>query len=101
MGEVALVDYDSPISKTEVVFKNTLYDENASCHLAIGASFAECIEDGLTKTNEELLKLGLNYSKEHVDFFIGNRDLEIKAVLQNGEEVVIMENGNFVGSENL
>ena len=101
LGEVALVDYDSPISKTEVVSKNTLYDENASCHLAIGASFAECIEDGLTKTNEELLKLGLNYSKEHVDFFIGNRDLEIKAVLQNGEEVVIMENGNFVGSENL
>lgn len=95
LGEVALVDYSSPISKTEVLFKNTLYDENASCHLALGASFAECIKDGFTKSNEELLDMGLNYSHEHVDFFIGTSDLEVKAILQNGEEVVIIENGDF------
>lgn len=95
LGEVALVDFDSPISKSEVIFKNTLYDENASCHLALGASFAECIKDGLNKTNEELLEMGLNYSHEHVDFFIGTSDLKITAVLQNGDKKVIMENGNF------
>ena len=96
LGEVALVDYSSPISLTNVLFKNTLYDENASCHLAIGQSFAECIKDGLTSSKEELREKGLNMSCEHVDFFIGTKDLEIKAVLQNGEEVVIMKDGNFV-----
>lgn len=95
LGEVALVDYDSPISKSNVIFKNTLYDENASCHLALGASFAECIKGGLDKSNEELLDMGLNYSHTHVDFFIGNRDLKITAYLQNGDKKVIMENGNF------
>lgn len=101
LGEVALVDYDSAISKTNIIFKNTLYDENASCHLAIGTSFPECIRNGLSKSIDELQDLGLNYSKEHVDFFIGTRDLNVKAVLKNGEEVVIMENGNFVERENL
>lgn len=96
LGEVALVDYDSPISKTNIVFNNTLYDENSTCHLALGASFAECVEDGLGKNEEELLKLGLNYSHEHVDFFVGNRDLIIKAYLKNGQEIVIMKEGNFV-----
>ena len=96
LGEVALVDFDSPISKTNVVFKNTLFDENASCHLALGASFVECIKNGLNKNNNELNNLGLNDSCEHVDFFIGTSDLKIIAVLQNGEEKVIMENGNFV-----
>lgn len=96
LGEVALVDYNSPISLTNVLFKNTLYDENASCHLAIGQSFAECIEDGLNLTKEELEARGLNMSYEHVDFFIGTNDLEVDAVLQNGEKVVIMKDGNFV-----
>ena len=96
LGEVALVDYTSPISLTNVLFKNTLFDENASCHLAIGEAFPECIEGGLNKSKEELLELGLNMSSEHVDFFIGTSDLEIKAVLQNDCETVIMKDGNFV-----
>lgn len=96
LGEVALVDYTSPISLTNILFKNTLFDENASCHLAIGEAFPECIEGGLDKSREELLDLGLNMSHEHVDFFIGTEDLEIKAVLQNGCETVIMKDGNFV-----
>lgn len=95
LGEVALVDYNSPISLTNIIFKNTLYDENASCHLAIGAGFMECIKDGYSLTTEELMDKGINYSHEHVDFFIGTKDLEVKALLQNGQEVVIMENGNF------
>ena len=96
LGEVALVDYNSPISLTNVLFKNTLYDENASCHLAIGQAFAECIRGGLDLSKEELMKKGLNMSHEHVDFFIGTADLEVKAVLKNGLEVVIMKDGNFV-----
>ena len=95
LGEVALVDVNSPISNSGVIFKHTLYDENASCHLALGASFAECIKGGLEKSNEELLDMGLNYSHEHVDFFIGTSDLKITAYLQNGDKKVIMENGNF------
>lgn len=95
LGEVAIVDFDSPISKTGIVFNNTLYDENASCHLALGESFLECVKDGLKKSPKELEEIGLNSSHEHVDFFIGTKDLEIKAILQNGEEKVIMENGNF------
>lgn len=96
MGEVALVDYTSPISLTNILFKNTLFDENASCHLAIGQSFAECIQDGFILSKEELSEMGLNMSSLHVDFFIGTSDLEIKAVLQNKEEIVIMKDGNFV-----
>ena len=96
LGEVALVNYDSSISRTKLLFKETLYDENASCHLAIGESFPECIKEGLSLSNDELKELGLNFSRIHVDFFIGTKDLEIKAILQNGEEVVIMEEGNLV-----
>jgi len=101
LGEVALVDYDSPISNTNLVFKHTLYDENASCHLAIGEGFLECIKDGLQMNKEKLLKSGINLSHEHVDFFIGTRDLVIKAILKNKKEIVIMDKGNFVWEDNL
>lgn len=96
LGEVAFVDYDSPISQANLVFKHTLYDENASCHLAIGESFPMCLKGGLNMSKEELLEQGLNYSHEHVDFFIGTKDLEIKAKLVDGDEVDIMKEGNFI-----
>lgn len=99
LGEVALVDNNSPISNTNIVFKNTLFDENASCHLAIGESFPECLKGGLEKSREELLELGLNSSKTHVDFFIGTSDLNVVAVLQNGEYLDIMKKGNFIKEE--
>ena len=95
LGEVALVDISSPIAKTGQIFLNTLIDENSCCHLALGQSFAECVVDGLEKDTEDLKKLGLNTSKKHVDFFIGTDDLQIEAVLKNGEKKIIMENGNF------
>ena len=72
-----------------------MIDENSCCHLALGQSFAECVVDGLEKDTEDLKKLGLNTSKNHVDFFIGTDDLQIEAVLKNGEKKIIMENGNF------
>ena len=95
LGEVALVDYNSPISNTKKVFKSTLYDENASCHLALGAGFLECIENGNNLSKEELNKIGLNASKNHVDFMIGTKDLNIEAETYNGK-IVIMENGNLI-----
>ena len=85
LGEAALVDISSPIAKTNKIFLNTLIDENSCCHLALGQSFGECLVDGLQKNREELKELGLNQSKNHVDFFIGTEDLLIEAILKNGE----------------
>ncbi len=96
LGEVALVDFDSKINQSGLVFRDTLFDENASCHLAIGRGFPECFQGGKSKTLEELQKMGMNTSSKHVDFMVGSRDLKIVATLQNGEEMLIMENGNLV-----
>lgn len=95
LGEVALVEYSSAINKLNIVFQETLFDENASCHLAIGDSFPECIEDGPNKTKEELIALGLNKSDSHVDFMIGTEDLSIKGITHDGEEIEIFKDGNF------
>lgn len=95
LGEVALVNNDSPISNTNLVFGTTLFDENASCHLALGEGFSECIENGLHLTKEKLLEAGINQSENHVDFMIGTKDLEIEAETKNGEKVKIFKKGNF------
>ena len=98
LGEIALVNNDSPISNTKVVFGTTLFDENASCHLALGDGFPECILDGCKMTKDELLKNNINQSTNHVDFMIGTPDLEIEAETENGR-VKIFTKGNF--DENL
>ena len=95
LGEVALVPNDSPISNTNIVYLETLFDENAACHLALGDSFPECIEDGPNKTKDELLSLGLNKCESHVDFMIGNKDLNIKGITNDNEEIDIFVDGNF------
>ena len=95
LGECALVEVNSPIAKMNKVFGTTLIDENASCHLALGEGFAECIEGGLNMNDDELLSNGINRSKTHVDFMIGTDDLNIVATLRNGEEINIFENGKF------
>lgn len=94
LGEVALVNYDSPISNTGLVFGTTLIDENASCHLALGEGFKDAIEDGMNLSKEALLQLGINQSSQHVDFMIGTSDLKIEAETDNGK-VVIFKDGNF------
>ena len=96
LGEVALVDYSSSISKLKTVYKETLIDENASCHLALGNSFPECIENGLEMNNDKLIKKGLNSSKTHVDFMIGSKDLEIEGITKDGRRIKIMSKGNIV-----
>lgn len=96
LGEVALVQYDSPISNSNTVFFNTLFDENASCHLALGSAYPVCLEGAQDLGKEELEKLGVNVSLIHEDFMIGTSDLEIVGIDAEGKEVYIMKNGNFV-----
>lgn len=98
LGEVALIPYDSPISKLNLLFFNTLYDENASCHLAVGKGFGECIKDGLSMDKEQLLEKGINNSLTHVDFMIGTKDLNIDAILENGDKIAIFNEGNWAFS---
>ena len=95
LGEIALVPYGSPISALHTLFYETLIDENASCHFALGASYNECIKDGLIMDEEELLKHGMNQSFTHVDFMVGTRDLSIIANLKSGETVQIFKDGKY------
>lgn len=95
LGEVALVPYDSPISNLKTLFYNTLFDENASCHLAIGKAYSPCIKGGEKMSTEELEKEGANDSLVHEDFMIGTKDLEIMGTTFDGKEIPIFKNGNF------
>ena len=93
-GEVALVPYDSPISNSGVLFFNTLFDENASCHFAFGEAYPQ-IKGAENMTKEELQARGANMSMTHVDFMVGSEDLEITGITHDGEEVQVFVNGNF------
>ena len=95
LGEVALVPYNSPISNSNIIFFNTLYDENASCHLAFGKAYSLCIKDGEKMSEEELLKEGANDSLTHVDFMIGTKDLKITGTTYDNEKFDIFVNGNW------
>ena len=95
LGEVALVPESSPISQMKTIFYNTLFDENASDHMALGAGYPFSIKDGTKKTRTELASLGLNDSQIHVDFMIGSADMNITGIKANGEEVSIMTNGEW------
>lgn len=95
LGEVALVPHDSPISNTGILFYNTLFDENASCHLAIGKAYPVCIKDGENMTREQLNAIGANDSVTHVDFMIGTADLCITGVCYDGTVVPVFVDGNF------
>jgi len=96
LGEVALVPYDSPISNANILFFNTLFDENASCHLAIGKAYPVCLKQGEHMSQEELEKSGVNDSLLHVDFMIGTNDLEILGRSSDNQEIQIFKHGNFV-----
>jgi aminopeptidase len=95
LGEVALVPYNSPISKSGVLFYNTLYDENASCHFAFGKAYPESVKGTDGKTDGELAELGLNCCDDHADFMIGTADLSVTGVKRDGSETAVFENGNF------
>ena len=95
LGECALVPYDSPISNSGIMFYNTLFDENAACHLALGDGFTGCVRDYEKYSLEELREMGINNSMIHEDFMIGSADLDIVGVTADGSEVQIFKNGNW------
>ena len=95
LGEVALVPYDSPIRNTGLLFYNTLFDENASCHLAFGSAYPNCVKGGEKLDAEGQKALGLNQSITHVDFMVGTRDLSITGITHDGREIPVFLDGNF------
>lgn len=95
LGEVALVPHDSPISNSNILFFNTLFDENASNHLAIGSAYAFCLEGGKTMSKDELSKHGLNDSITHVDFMVGSAEMDIDGILEDGTREAIFRKGNW------
>ncbi len=95
LGEVALVPHNSPISDTDIIFFNTLFDENASCHLAIGSAYTPCLEGGAAMSEEELKQKGANTSLTHVDFMVGSAKLDIDGELADGTLEPIFRNGNW------
>lgn len=95
LGEVALVPFHSPISESNILFYNTLFDENASNHLAIGSSYAFCIEGGKTMNQQELAENGLNESLTHVDFMIGSAEMNIDGIKSDGSSEPVFRNGDW------
>ncbi len=96
IGEIALISHKSPISDLNILFYNTLFDENASCHMALGAAYPMNIKGGTEMTQEELLENNSNRSLNHVDFMFGSEDMSIVGTTYDGKEIPVFENGNFV-----
>ena len=96
LGEVALIGYNSPISQANILFFNTLFDENASCHLALGRAYPMNIKGGTEMEIKELEKYGYNNSMSHSDFMFGSEDMDIVGIKKDGTKVQIFKNGNFV-----
>lgn len=95
LGECALVPYSSPIHDSGILFYETLFDENASCHLALGEGYSSCLRDFEKYTPEQARAVGVNDSMIHEDFMIGAADLNIVGITEDGERVQIFENGNW------
>lgn len=95
LGEVALIPYHSPISLSNILFYETLFDENASCHLALGASYPTCLAGGAEMTKEEMQQAGLNDSMIHVDFMVGSPALSITGIKADGSKVPVFLNGDW------
>ncbi len=101
LGEVALIPKTSPIKRAGVLFLNTLFDENAACHMAIGMGFPDCYEGGLEMTKDELQEAGINDSAIHVDFMIGTDDLHVVATCADGREVEVFRDGTWAFDEDV
>ena len=95
LGECALIGSDSPINRTGLLFYSTLYDENASCHLALGRGFFDCVRDFEKYSREEMLKMGVNDSMIHVDFMVGNDSLSIDGITPSGEKIAVFRKGKW------
>lgn len=96
IGEIALISHESPISSTGILYLLTLFDENASCHMALGRAYPMNIKGGLKASLDDLIAQGYNNSVNHVDFMFGSADMNITGLTQDGREVAVFKNGNFV-----
>ena len=96
LGEIALIGKNSPIAKSGVMFYNTLFDENASCHLAIGKGYPTTIKNGDNLSKQALKEKGLNDSIEHVDFMIGTPDLSVTGIAFDGSETALFSDGEWL-----
>ncbi len=96
LGEIALISYDSPISKSGILFYNTLFDENASCHMALGRAIPINIKGGTEMSQEDLVANGYNHSMTHIDFMFGSSDLSVIGKTHDGKEITVFKDGNFI-----
>jgi aminopeptidase len=95
LGEVALVDVDSPVNQTGVLFREILFDENAVCHIAFGEAYPGGVEGGDAMSRDELDRYGVNVADDHLDVMIGTESMKLTATCADGSEVVIMRDGRF------
>jgi aminopeptidase len=96
LGEVALVPHSSPIASSGLLFNNTLFDENAACHIALGQAYSSCLKNGDKLTPEQLSKLGANESLIHVDWMIGSAKMDVDGVTTDGKAEPLMRQGEWV-----
>ena len=96
LGEIALIGKNSPIAESGILFYNTLFDENASCHLAFGASYPTTVKDGNNMTAEQLAQHGMNQSIQHVDFMVGTKDMNIDGIGYDGKVTAIFRDGDWI-----
>ncbi len=96
LGEVALVPHNSPIAQSGILFNNTLFDENAACHIALGQAYSTCVKNGDKLSPEELAARGANESLIHVDWMIGSAEISVSGVTAAGNEELLIANGEWV-----
>ena len=95
LGEVALVPHSSPISKSGLLFFNTLFDENAACHIALGQCYSKCFVDGAKLTPEQIVAMGGNNSLIHIDWMIGSDEIDIDGLYADGRRVPVFRKGEW------
>jgi aminopeptidase len=96
LGEVSLVPHSSPIASSGLLFMNTLFDENAACHIALGQAYSSCLKDGDTLTPEQLAARGANSSLIHVDWMIGSNRIDVDGIRAAGDSEPVMRAGEWV-----
>ncbi len=96
LGEIALIGKNSPIAKSGILFYNTLFDENASCHFALGKAYPTNVQNGAHLSKGQLKELGVNDSREHVDFMVGTCDLTVTGITKDGKHIPIFTDGDWV-----
>jgi aminopeptidase len=96
LGEVALVPHSSPIAASGLLFMNTLFDENASCHIALGQAYSTCVREGDSLTQEQLGSRGANTSLIHVDWMIGSNRIDVDGISATGDAALLMRAGEWV-----